>query len=302
MHRRSLLQRGAEIVLATLLVLLPLGAAQAGTFDPEASYLEIRIANVPAIMIPVTGPGEAVLLDDGPNGLIIQDDLDVWNVTGVTAPGGPFGDISGVTVTVANSPGSLFSSFSLYSATNWAGTGILTGFGGTEPLTGYIVLEVLSGESVMVPLFPVGSGGVSPFTAKGAVSDGQIAAGAFATGAANITGIQTELISIPNRGKGVTGVAFTLQPTPLETTVPLGKMVSTVTVSGTNGLVSASQAGYVRLVAPVRIVTSGLFTSALPVAVYKYFAFQAPEPGTALLYGAAIATLVAIGRRKMRKR
>lgn len=299
MYRHVIATVATAAALIALLLLAPVGISQAGAFDPEASYLEIRIGNVPAIVIPVTGPGGAILLDDGFGGHIIEDDDGVWMTSGVRVTG-PFGAISAVEVTVTNSPGTLASTIEF--PTNWAGTGDLSGFGGTEPLTGYLVLEVLKGEQVMIPLSGVGFGTVVPFSTPPVVDTGAVSAGVFATGKANITGIQTPLISLPGRDKGVTGVAFTLQPTPSETVVPLGKMVSSVSVSGTNGLVSASQPGYVRLVAPVRVITTGLFDSALPVAVYKYFVFKAPEPGTALLFGTAIVTLLAVGRSKLRKR
>ena len=73
----------------------------------------------------------------------------------------------------------------------------------------------------------------------------------------------------------------------------------TVTITGTQNLLSASQPGTVTLIAPLRIDT-GSIVGRLPGSVIAKFTFV-PEPGTLLLLIAGAIGLVVIGRRRMRK-
>jgi hypothetical protein len=113
----------------------------------------------------------------------------------------------------------------------------------------------------------------------------------------------TTFITIPERA-GAFGLPLTLVPTPNENpvTVTIGGGVplttTFVTVSGTNNLVSAAQGGVISLVSPVRILSS--VGRAWPGVVTKRFVFM-PEPTVPLLLGTGMASLILIGRRRMKR-
>ena len=73
----------------------------------------------------------------------------------------------------------------------------------------------------------------------------------------------------------------------------------TVTITGTQNLLSASLPGTVTVIAPLRIDT-GAIAGRLPGATVAVFTFV-PEPGTMLLLVSGAVGLVVIGRRRMRK-
>jgi hypothetical protein len=114
-------------------------------------------------------------------------------------------------------------------------------------------------------------------------------------------------------GRGITrGVGITLVPAPTEEvktyttgggfqTTGTGALETqmTVVLSGTNNLASASQAGQVTLISPLRFDVSDLGIPILPGFVSKTFVFV-PEPGTVLLLVSGAAGLVFIGRKRMK--
>ena len=73
----------------------------------------------------------------------------------------------------------------------------------------------------------------------------------------------------------------------------------TVTISGTNNLLSGSKAGTVTVVTPMRVQTSGI-AGTIPGRIEAHFEFV-PEPGTMLLLVSGAVGLAVIGRRRMRK-
>jgi hypothetical protein len=197
-------------------------------------------------------------------------------------------------------------------------------FGGYARLTGQIVIKTAIGgiptnlvhlggefgETTMVTL------GIFPITATGAP---------WMTNAVVISQVTSNIITIPARapcwpgcvtpatGTRVQGVAFTLNvdvaggesQMTLSTlgwlsippgTVPLEN--NTVTIAGTNNLLSGSQAGKVTVVTPFYVDTSGL-AGTIPGKLTMTFEFV-PEPGTVLLLVAGAAGLAVLGRRRMR--
>ena len=100
---------------------------------------------------------------------------------------------------------------------------------------------------------------------------------------------------MPASGNRPTGGNF-------RTSNPTGALltVGTATIEGTNNLASASSAGQVTLVSPLRIDTGPLNVNNIPGSVSKTFVF-APEPGTLLLLASGAAGLVLMGRSRARK-
>ena len=148
--------------------------------------------------------------------------------------------------------------------------------------------------------------------------------GPWITGKVQITGITTNVISVPGRGPGgpgpaggATGVGVTLNLTTMEgqtamALTTLGAYASTastmaviserntVNLGGTQNLASSAAGGVVTLISPVRVNASALWGWAvLPGVVSQTFKFV-PEPGTVLLLVSGAAGLVALGRRRMK--
>lgn len=76
--------------------------------------------------------------------------------------------------------------------------------------------------------------------------------------------------------------------------------VHTVTISGLNDLISASQSGTVTLAAPMRLNTTPAVAGRIATAGKITFRFV-PEPGTMLLLLSGSVALLVIGRRRLRK-
>ena len=223
-------------------------------------------------------------------------------------------------MTAANNTGSFTASFSapnavggnLASGTPSSGTLCPGGcLGGIETLTGQFIVTIL-GSPLPFPLSIVGIGGTAalPVGQAAIIATG----GQFLTGKVRITNITTNVISIPERGAGFTGVGVTLNPQGTEavrtftvggnflTSQPSGVIETraTVTIQGTNTLASASQAGMVTLISPLRIQTGPLGVGNIPGVFIKKFVFV-PEPGTMLLLASGAAGLIFLGRKRAKK-
>ena len=74
----------------------------------------------------------------------------------------------------------------------------------------------------------------------------------------------------------------------------------TVTISGLNDLISASQSGTVTLAAPMRLNTTPAVAGRIATAGKITFRFV-PEPGTMLLLLSGSVALLVVGRRRLRK-
>jgi hypothetical protein len=181
-----------------------------------------------------------------------------------------------------------------------------TCLGGYEPLEGQAVIHAL-GLQIPINLNPVGwiAGGTA--TAKVLNNNITLTAMSFVTGTVQITGISTNLVTIPNRG-GASGAIFTLNLTPIEhgtavnvTVAGVIQELQTVTVNGTNSLLSAdsTENTMVTLISPLRVNTGGL-VGRIPALVKKKFVFV-PEPGTMLLLVSGAVGLAVVGRKRMRK-
>ena len=196
--------------------------------------------------------------------------------------------------------------------------------GGPASVDGSTVLQALG---LFIPIENIVIGVTSPKTNILPLPGGNVivTGGPWVTGKVRLTGLKTNVISLPNRVPtasqqvgpqgGPLGVGVTLRPGSQEQVSTLtisggfrkltnpAATVSTrqtVTLSGANNLLSASGAGSVTLISPLRIDTGPLGLETIPGFVEMKFVF-APEPGTLLLLASGAAGLVLIGRRRSKK-
>jgi hypothetical protein len=202
-------------------------------------------------------------------------------------------------------------------------TGCL-GAGGTATagnFSGAIALQI-AGLTIPFPLTTLGLGGVETVAIATGVSL-KATGGPWITGKVQITGITTNVISVPGRGPGgpgpaggVTGVGVTLNLTTMEgqtamamttmgayastaSTMAVISVRNTVNVGGTQNLASSATGGVVTLISPVRVDASAIGQPVIPGVFRQTFKFV-PEPGTVLLLVSGAAGLVALGRRRMK--
>ncbi len=276
------------------------GSATAGTFDPANSYLSLKIGAVPLITVPA-GASAVTLTDNGGGGHIITEASSLFQTTNHWVNSAAFTglpSLTGLKISLHSGSGSFADGFSV---PNSVGNGVIGTFGGYEGVTGTAVL-VAGGFSVAIDLSVLGNGGT--VTADILNNTVVVTGEPYGTGQVTITGVSSNLVYVP--GRGVTGVAFTLNLTTVELVsatevTSLGAVLTQTTakVTGANNLNSASSDGSVTLVSPMRLKTGNLAGN-VTGAVTKHFEFV-PEPGTMLLLVAGAAGLAVIGRNRMRK-
>ena len=297
--------------------------ASAGILLPLESTLQVNLGALPTLSINGSYQygGWATLSNNG-GSHDLSDTPSIWNDTNVSVGTSLLTGvalITNLTLTAANGSGAFTASFngpnpwggnlSGTASTSLSGTLCPDGcLGGTETMTGQFIVSVL-GSGLPFPLSVVGVGGVAslPVGQAAILATG----GKFITGKARITNITTNVLSIPSRG--VTGVGVILEPAGSENvrtfTTGNGFITSnpgnplstqaTVTLAGTNQLSSASAAGQVTLISPLRINTGPLGVGNIPGKFEKTFVFV-PEPGTVLLLVSGAAGLIFIGRKRMK--
>jgi hypothetical protein len=314
--------RKLTVLLAAAGLLLGIsGSAQAGEMVQTGSTLGLALGGLPSIEIfALPGTESLVALNDGSllgpvTGHNILVGSDVWSTinfgpgtslfTGVPL-------IDNLKFTVANNAGVLQDGFTVASNSIGGGGSLGPNVGGILRLQGVAVIHALGGGiQLPVPLSNVG--GVMGETTMVSLLGQNITAinGPFISDAVVITGLTENIVTIPLRGNAQ-GVAFTLQPTTMETVMtPTTNggyrstaggdpfINHTVTISGTNNLASGSKAGAVTVVSPLRIST-GLIAGTIPGMARIHLEFV-PEPGTMLLLVSGAVGLAVIGRRRMRK-
>lgn len=327
--------RKLVVLLATAGLLLGFtSSTQAGQFVPNTSTVALALGGLPgAPSSALPGTESLVALNNGSGGNLtvghnILASATVWSTVNFgpgTAlfTGVPL--ISNLKITVLNQNGFLQDGFAggtpATCITNKLGGGgcIAETFGGVLKLSGQTVIHAAGGGiKLPVPLDKVG--GLTPGGALGSTTavtliGNNITAenGPFITGSWKITGITSNIITVPARGN-VQGVGFTLQRTSSETAMTPstnGGYVSidmgapfenhTVTITGTNNLASgaSSLAGAVTVIAPIRVAT-GIIAGNIPGSGTLVFNFV-PEPGSVLLLVSGAVGLAIIGRRRMRK-
>jgi hypothetical protein len=287
-------------------------AVQAGTFVPEDSSMSFRLSGMSESLIaarPGT-QGQVGLVDNGMGGHDLVLGATVWSTVNYgrgTSLYTGLPVIGDIRITMKN-PAATFQSG--YSYTNYAGDGGVKGphLGAVAPLSGSLVVWALARPALVVDIGLLGGvPGTAVYPTLLGISM-SVTGGPWATGPLTIAGITTNVISV----NGVTGVGITLQaPTgvPRITLSTRGGFVSTnnglpveahtVTISGLNNLVSASQSGTVTLAAPMRINTTPSVAGRIATAGKLTFSFV-PEPGTMLLLISGTVALLVIGRRQIR--
>ena len=291
------------------------GAAQAGTLAPEDSTLSIRLGGFGPFseMTIVARPGTeglVALSDDGSGGHQLALQSNVFSTLNYGFGTSLFTGVPIVTniiVSVANDAGTFTSG---HTHVGYIGGNQVVGpvLGGDAPLNGQLFLWVLG---IPVRVFDMQHfGQYYKFSPTIIITPIWTATGSpWVTGAVPITSVTTNIISV----SGVTGVALTLDPppgAPVRTVSTGGGFVSTgggppakvhtVTVSGSNGLISASGSGRVTMVSPARINTSPALLGRIPARADMTLRFV-PEPGTLLVLVTGAAALARIGRRRTRR-
>jgi hypothetical protein len=301
------------------------GTATAGFFRPDQSTLTLTLGALPPLTTVGTYQynGWATLTNNG-SAHDLTDLSSIWKdsniqvgtslLTGVAL-------ITNLTLTVTNETGSFTAGFS---ASNPVGGNLTSGstsnsasicpsgcLGGIETVNGQTIVSIV-GVPLPFALSVVGIGGTASLPVGQAAII--VTGGPFVTGKVRMTNITTNVVSMPNRGAGVTGIGITLNPNGTEevkTFTTGGGFVtshpgatnletrSVVTLSGTTSLNSASQGGMVTLISPLRIQTGPLGVGNIPGTMSKKFVFV-PEPGTVLLLVSGAAGLIFIGRRRMK--
>jgi PEP-CTERM motif len=321
MQIHGIKRRAALALCAAMSCLLVGGVAQAGQLDQPNTTLGLIIGGLPSVTVSaLPGTESLVALQNGSGGNPtvghnIVASATVWSTVNFgpgTAlfTGVPL--ISNLKFTVANKGGFLQDGFTVPSDQIGGGGQLGPGMGGILRLQGVSIISALAG-GIQLPVSLNHVGGVMGETTMVTLLAQNITVtnGPFISAPIKITGVTSNIITIPARGN-IQGVAFTLQPTPGETVMTpstnggyvsidhgVAKENHTVTISGTNNLLSASKAGSVTVIAPLRIDTSNI-AGTVPGSAKMVFNFV-PEPGTMLLLVSGAVGLAVIGRRRMRK-
>jgi len=307
------------VALVAGTMMLVASGASANVFDPSGSELHVFIgaltndpvygdASATSSSVLTGGAGAEVITIQGPSagGPIFQ--------TANKSAGAPFftgtPSITNLFLTVQNATGTF--SHGGADAGTFLGNPICTGcFGGISPLIGQDVIDILDGFALApVQLAVIGGAGGTTSAVIGALSATVfVKGGPFVTAAVPITGIASNVVSITNGPRaGVTGVGFTLQQTVNENNLVLTENgVTGVTIAGSTDFTPASPAtstagiNQVTLVSPAYI-DAGSLTGNPPlpgagIMVLRYV----PEPGTMLLLGSAVAGLLVVGRKRMKR-
>lgn len=285
--------------LAFGLALAMTTTASAGALDQGASFLDIKIGSIPTVRVSAQSGG--VTLSDLGTGHAIDESASVFQTDSFTVQSAAFTGLpalTGLKLSLHAGTGD-FDESATY--VNPLGAGSVSGFGGLEANTGVATL-IAGGFSFDISLAVLGAGGTTLVAAV--LQNTLVVTGApFNTGAVNITGLSSNVVSTTG---AATGVAFTLNLTTVEliaatTLTAAGVPITnnTVVIGGTNNLASASATGSIKMVSPFRIRTGSLAGN-VAGSLTKTFSFV-PEPGTVLLLVTGAAGLAIVGRKRMRK-
>jgi len=327
------------LLVAAALATALTGAAHAATFQPTQSELIIKISGLASIRVLGLGSATDNVWLIGDRG--VWHRATAWSTVGYGPgtslfTGVPF--ISNLTVTVKNSATGWMTDdlptaqWTPPGTPNPVGPGtIATGAGGTLPIAGSAKIAITAAGSpagkIAAPLSILGLGGTHNLdlgsTVNGAPLAITITGGPWVTGKIIMTGITTNIVSLPGPNYGgapgagtITGAPFTLDPTnntTIRTMTTLGEFITShpngilkvqhqVTLVGDNGLTSitpTTQTGTMTLVAPMRVLTTNLGFGNVPGRAAFRYVFT-PEPSTLVLLAAGAGGLLLVGRKRMK--
>jgi len=314
------------------------GVAHSATFnaDPDASRATIKLGSLAAVTMPRNGTGTASLTGTKPNFTLFVTGP-VWQTTGFGPgtslfTGVPF--ISNLLLTftnptlyaTANSSSSVPSTlrpkgvpYNNTTVANPVGPGNISDMVGFGRVQGRLLAPISIGT---IPAsFDLSNAGAKP-VATNTVKVGtpalvtvDITMGPWFRDTITMTNLTTNYVQVPGRPTAsLTGVAFTMNPTPNEdqrtftvggnfvTSFPGNALLvaNSVRIGGTSNFPStASGTGTISLVTPLRMVT-GEIAGTIPTVIRMKFSFV-PEPHTFVLLMLGAAGLALFGRNRMGK-
>jgi hypothetical protein len=340
-----MLRKLASFITVTVVCGLLAGTSTAAVLIPGGSSFQVNLAALPTIEITGTyAAGAGATLTNGVVGHDISTSAGLFQGSGITAGTSLLTGVAllvNMTMTATNNAATYTGNFASGVVSNnpWGGgltagkpnfstgsdtlcaTGCL-GAGGASTagtFNGQIVLNSIVG-SIPFPMGAIGLGGTDSVTIGGPANVIRATGGPWVTGKVQITGITTNVLSVPARpggpgpAGGATGVGIELNLTEIEgasakALSTMGGFFSTgtgavlarntVNVSGTNNLASSAVGGTVTMISPTRIDTGPLGSGVIPGVFRQTFKFV-PEPGTVLLLVSGAAGLVALGRKRMK--
>ena len=302
------------VALVASAIVMIATSASAHVFDPQDSFLHIRIGALEGQAINGFGValGNGTLTGAAGSEVIVQLGMgmgnpNLWETEGLNVgpeffTGTPtivdlFFTIQGNgNATYANGTG-----FGTFQGQTLCNTSC---FGGSNGLIGDVLVEVAGPIFVPVNLGVIGAGGKS--TVSLGLASIAIEGAQWISGSVAITNIATNIVTITNGPRaGATGIGFTLQPTVNENTdLQAENGVTVVTIAGTTDFETASETSgvnQVTMVSPVHINASTVTGNPpLPGAAIQVLRYV-PEPGTMLLLGSAVAGLLVVGRKRMKR-
>lgn len=328
-----MLNKLVKLISLSAMFMLVAGSGSAAVLIPGGSTFSVNLAALPTITISGTYAGGATLTT-GIGGHSITTTAGLFQTAGFTAGTSLMTGVAlieNMTLVASNDAATYSSQFG--PTTNpWggnltagnpnfsAGSGTLCanpdhcmGAGGSATsgtFTGSIIINTIAGVAAF-PLGAIGLGGTDSVTIAGQpiVATG----GPWVTGKVQVTGIETNVISVPGRG-GATGVAVEMGLNATEgasakvistmggfTSTGTGMEVvrNTVNFGGMKNLASSAVGGTVTMISATRVNTGPLQQGIIPGVFKQTFKFV-PEPGTVLLLVSGAAGLVALGRRRMK--
>ena len=307
------MRRLLAVFTVAVMALAITGVAQAGYFVGAESLQSVSLGSINNPGYPAAGGGSVTLVDNGLGGHDVQIDASVWatvNYSFGTSLYTGVPNMDDFRLTVANQPLTATSGFTAVNMLDMAQPTIGPGLGGISGLLdGKLALVLFGVRVVTFPLTNVGGAAGGTFKTDVIGIPFTVTYMPWFTDPVAVTGITTNIVS----WEGETGAGIEMRLTPAQH----GKVFSveggwvstngglpvekhTVTLSGPNNLLSASTAGSLTIVSPIRINTGPSVAGRVPGAAWLDFVFV-PEPGTMLLLVAGAAGLIVIGRRRARK-